>query len=139
MPLHIRTSGLWPGFPKQVQEGNADLLNTDPYLLMLHRLESHLSEDEGDLRDLMRRAFYFKSGVQLTRLIGNQRQQRRVKALEEQIKEWGWTYTYLDELDSRQSWPARKVMNERNALVTQMLNSYRALATFSQEHANPSH
>ncbi len=126
-------------FRKQVQDGGADLLNTDPYLLMLRRLESHLGEEESDLRDLMRRAFYFKSGVQLTRLVGNQRQQRRVKALEEQVKEWGWTYTYLDDLDSRQSWPARKVMNERNALVTQMLNSYRALATFSQEHAQSLH
>ncbi len=126
-------------FRKQVQQGDADLLNTDPYLLMLKRLESHLNDDEAELRELIRRAFYFKTGVCLTQLTGNQRQQRRVQALEAQINEWGWTYTHLDELDRRQSWPARKVMNERNALVTQMLNGYRALAGFSEQHAESLH
>lgn len=125
-------------FRKRVHDNEADLLNTDPYLLMLERLESHIGDDE-ELRDLMRRAFYFKTDVSLTRLTGNQRHQRRVKALEKQVNEWGWSYTYLDELDSRQSWPARRVLSERNALVTQMLNSYRALAGFSEQHAESLH
>lgn len=122
-------------FRKQVQQGDADLLNTDPYLLMLRRLESHLHDDEVELRELIRRAFYIKAGVRLTQLTNNQRKLRRVKALQTQINEWGWTHTYLNEIDQRENWSARKVMNERNALLTQMLTGYRALASFSEQYA----
>ncbi|MEK9712813.1 MAG: class I adenylate cyclase [Thalassolituus sp.] len=122
-----------------VHSDNATPANTDPYLMMLNRLESHLGKEDNEDRDLMRRSFYFKTGIALTQLSANQRNQWRTKALLEQVNSWEWDNTYLAQLDSRQQWPALKVLKERNALVTRMLGAYRTLVSFSEQHADSVH
>jgi adenylate cyclase class 1 len=124
---------------KQVHSGEATPENTDAYLLMLARIEKQLDSTDSEQLDLIRRSFYFKTGIKLTQLAGSQRDQWRTKALENQITTWGWSHTLLAELDNREQWLAIDVLKERNALVTQMLNSYRTLITFSEQHANDVH
>lgn len=121
---------------RQVHQGEATPENTDAYLLMLARIEKQIPETDIEQRDLIRRAFYFKTGIKLTQLTGSQREQWRTKALENQITQWGWSHTRLAELDDREQWSAIDVLKERNALVMQMLNSYRTLAAFSEKHAD---
>lgn len=123
----------------QVHSGEATTENTDAYLLMLARIENQLDSTDSDQRDLIRRSFYFKTGIKLTQLAGSQRNQWRTKALENQITSWNWSHTLLAELDNREQWSAAEVLKERNALVTQMLNSYRTLAAFSEQHADEIH
>ena len=106
---------------------------------MLARIEKQLDSTDSEQLDLIRRSFYFKTGIKLTQLAGSQRDQWRTKALENQITTWGWSHTLLAELDNREQWLAIDVLKERNALVTQMLNSYRTLITFSEQHANDVH
>ncbi|WP_370293731.1 class I adenylate cyclase [Thalassolituus sp.] len=124
---------------KRVHQGDATPENTDAYLLMLERIESHLGDADLQSRELARRAFYFKTGIRLTDLTPSQREQWRVKALEEQVQRWGWSQSQLITLDAREQWSPVDVMHERNALVTEMLSSYRRLAAFSESHAQELH
>jgi len=124
---------------RRVHNGDASPENTDAYLLMLERIEIHLGDDDHDLREVARRAFYFKTGIHLTSLTPSQRDQWRVKALEEQVRRWGWSQSQLLNLDGREQWTPIDVLHERNALVTEMLNSYRRIAGFSEQHARELH
>lgn len=123
----------------EVHRGEATPENTDAYLLMLARIEKQIDPKDIEQRDLIRRSFYFKTGLKLTRLASSQRNQWQTQALENQVTHWGWSHTLLAHLDNREQWTAIEVLKERNALVTQMLNSYRTLATFSEQHANEVH
>ena len=120
----------------RVHQDDVDPAHTDAYLLMLERLEAYASPEN---RDLMRRAFYIKTGIRLTQLHVSKQGQWRTLALRALVQQWEWSQATLMHLDERKHWSPADVMKERAALVTLMLQSYRTLAAFSDEHADAVH
>ncbi|WP_430460911.1 class I adenylate cyclase [Thalassolituus sp. LLYu03] len=120
----------------QVHKGLCDVESNDAYQLMLARLTRQL-QDEGNRErvELARRAFYYKAKIPLSQLNPAQRNSWRAKAMLGLCHSWGWSEDTLKELDQRQEWAPMRVQKERNALISEMLGSYRFLAAFSQKYA----
>jgi len=111
-----------------------DMNQLDPYGLVLDRVTQYLSERGEDERlDLARRSFYFKAGRYLSRLNTDGWQLQQIHAL---TKAWGWTNAHLHLLDGRTTWKLDRVIEERNALVSELSHSYRLLSEFAHEHAD---
>ncbi len=118
-----------------VHKGNIDPLHCDGYLLMLNRVSKHVAAEHDDNRlALLRRAFYFKAHLPLTKASQGQQRQWRFRELQQLVTQWGWSQADLMHLDNREEWKVHEVQSERNALVNEMLTSYRYLAAFSNKH-----
>jgi adenylate cyclase class 1 len=119
---------------KRIVYSNRDIDpdNLDPYLLILQRITRYLdSRSEADRLQLARRAFYFKTGHQLTHTtVPND---WRHKQMLDQCRKWGWNQPELRLLDTRAEWKLEKVVDERNALVSELSRSYRLLTEFARE------
>lgn len=123
-----------------VHQGITDVENCDAYLLMLERVIKQLEQEGNQQRvQLARRAFYYKAKLPLSDLSRNQRDSWRAKTLNHLCSQWGWLVADFIELDQRDQWNPVKVYKERNALISEMLSSYRFLAGFSQKHAPKLH
>jgi len=113
-------------------DDDVDTERVDPYVLILERITRYLSErNETDRLQLARRAFYFKTGQSLAHhgahLDWRHRQMLR------QCKHWGWSDAELLLLDTRPEWKLERVVEERNALVSELSRSYRLLTEFARE------
>ena len=125
---------------QRVHQGQTDVESCDAYLLMLQRVITQLEQEGNQQRiQLARRAFYYKARLPLSDLPNTQRNSWRAKALSDLCRQWQWQTGDLIELDQRNSWSPVKVYKERNALISEMLSSYRFLAGFSQKHAPKIH
>jgi adenylate cyclase class 1 len=119
-----------------VHSGNIEGLACDGYLLMLNRVSEHVAAEHDDKRlELLRRAFYFKANLPLTNASQGQQRQWRYQDLQHIVEKWHWTHTHISHLDHRDEWQVHEVQAERNALVNEMLTSYRYLAAFSDQYA----
>ena len=56
----------------------------------------------------------------------------------EMTRQWGWSQTQLQMLDTRSSWKIDRVIQERNALVSVLTRSYRLLTDFARKNAQTS-
>lgn len=111
-----------------------DMNRLDPYGLVMDRVTHYLTErGEHERLDLARRSFYFKAGQSLSRSHSNGWQQQQLFQLTE---EWGWSKANLLLLDGRLSWKLDRVIEERNALVSELSRSYRILSDFAHDQAN---
>ena len=112
-----------------------DPLSCDSYLLMLNRVSQHVAAEHDDRRlELLRRAFYFKANLPLTKASQGQQRQWRFQELQQLVTTWRWSQGMLMHLDNREEWQVHEVQAERNALVNEMLTSYRYLAAFSNKY-----
>ncbi len=102
----------------------------DPYGLMYQRLENYLTQrNEPDRLNLLRRAFYFKTELKLSRrsdYLG-----WRENMLAAQVDGWGWSSEQLRNLDMRDSWRVNRVRDEHLELVRELTGSYRFLQDFA--------
>ena len=115
----------------RVYNGECDADQLDPYILVYQRLEHYLSErGEKDRLELVRRAFYFKTGLHLSRPAASKQVERhqRMSALASQ---WHWQSETLLNLDTRHRWKLRRVRDEHRFLVAELTNSYRFLQDFA--------
>ncbi|MCB1792422.1 MAG: class I adenylate cyclase [Gammaproteobacteria bacterium] len=104
----------------------------DPYLLILDRITRYLSErNELDRLQLARRAFYFKAGQLLA--TGSLSKDWRYRLMRRQCERWGWNEHVIAHLDTRLEWKLDRVVEERNALVSELSRSYRLLTEFARE------
>ena len=104
----------------------------DPYRLILQRITHYFeSRNESDRLQLARRAFYFKSGQVLAK--GNPVHDWRHELMLRQCIDWGWSRADLTLLDTRPAWKLERVVEERNALVSELSRSYRLLTEFARE------
>ena len=118
-----------------IHTGNADPLSCDSYLLMLNRVSQHVAAEHDEKRlELLRRAFYFKAHLPLTKASQGQQRQWRFQELQQLVTQWNWSQGMLMHLDNRENWEVHEVQTERNALVNEMLTSYRYLAAFSNKY-----
>lgn len=117
-----------------VHQGKSDPDSCDPYVHLLQKVLSLLPDPEQlDRANLIRRAFYLKAGIKLS-FPRRQLDDWRRQPLENLVKQWGWSQADLIDLDNQDTWTAEHVFKERNALVAEMLGSYRALVRFNQKH-----
>lgn len=120
-----------------VWRGETNLDALDPYMQMCARVEEYLLEqNEPNRLELARRCFYFKVNERMSRpdRAGNITWRR--EAMRELINEWGWTDAHLLMLDSRPTWKIHRVLEERQALVEALTQSYRALSNFARKQAD---
>ena len=123
-----------------IHNGNASPSSCDGYLLMLNRVSQHIAAEHDEKRlDLLRRAFYFKAHLPLTKASQGQQRQWRFQELQNLVTTWRWSKGVLMHLDNREEWQVHEVQAERNALVNEMLTSYRYLAAFSNKYAKKVH
>ncbi|GGY53138.1 adenylate cyclase [Bacterioplanes sanyensis] len=121
----------------QVHAGNADANECDAYILVLRRISEQLAQEGNQQRiELARRAFYFKAHLRLTQLSRQQSNSWRAQTLNQLTQEWGWNKYQLEDLDQREQWWPTQVAQERHALISEMLSSYRLIANFSQKHSH---
>ena len=109
----------------------------DPYVLMFERASDYLREKKRfqDL-DLLRRALYLKTGVQLRPAdFFNRDLSRRKKILTGYVKNWNWDQRRLDFLNNYHSWSF-----EDAAHFSQEINRFvfRTFQRISLEVKNPS-
>lgn len=124
---------------RAVYEGDdVDADSVDPYLLILQRITHYLeARNEPERLQLARRAFYFKTGQLLARP-GAHLDWRRQQMLSE-CAQWGWSDTEIMLLDTRTAWKLERVVEERNALVSELSRSYRLLTEFAREQDAVAH
>ncbi|ASP38166.1 hypothetical protein CHH28_05465 [Bacterioplanes sanyensis] len=120
-----------------VHDGNSDAGDCDAYILMLRRISDQLAQEGNQQRiELVRRAFYFKTQLRLTQLSRQQSDSWRSHTLRQLTDAWGWNRFQLEDLDQREQWWPTRVAQERHALISEMLSSYRLIANFSQKHSH---
>ncbi len=123
-------------FKEIIFRGDAQISQLDPYVMMMHRVESYLiRRDEPRRLELARRCFYFKVDERLTKAPLKRGLEWRRDLLEELGHEWGWDRAHLLVMDSRSSWKINRVLEERATLVHELTHSYRALSDFARRQA----
>ena len=104
----------------------------DPYLLILERITQYLdARNEPERLQLARRAFYFKAGQVLA--IAPRSSDWRHRLMLRQCQRWGWSQPDIAGLDTRPFWKLDRVVEERDALVSELSRSYRLLTEFARE------
>ncbi len=120
---------------KAVYDGNEDVIDIDPYILIYRLVESYLISRGQDVRlELARRCFYFKVNLPLSRTRRASTHWKYIK-LRSLVNEWGWTDNYIARLDARDHWKIEEVLHERNILVRELTQSYRVLMNFARNNA----
>jgi len=114
------------------QGDELDVDSVDPYLLILQRITDYLgSRNETERLQLARRAFYFKAGHGLMR--SGAVSDWRHRLMLGLCNRWGWSDAEIRLLDTRPEWKLERVVDERNALVSELSRSYRLLTEFARE------
>ncbi|WP_455209758.1 class I adenylate cyclase [Kaarinaea lacus] len=123
-------------FKRMVYEGVIDLNRLDPYAILMNRLEQYLLEQSSQNRlELVRRCFYFKVNVPLSKA-DKQKDNWRRDMLWAMVVKWGWDDEQLAMLDERDQWKIRKVLHERKILVDELTHSYLFLSNFARENTS---
>ena len=120
---------------KAIFDGDDDVIDIDPYVLIYRQVESYLSmRGEHERLDLARRCFYFKVNLPLSRTSRSSEEWKRHK-LQQLVDEWQWSKQKIELLDSRNKWKLEQVLQERNILVRELTHSYRVLMSFARSNA----
>lgn len=124
-------------YKRSVWSGDVNLDALDPYVQMCARVQEYLLENGEQARlELARRCFYFKVNERMGRpdRAGNITWRR--EAMRALVTEWGWPDAHLLMLDSRPTWKIHRVLEERQALVEALTQSYRALSAFARHQSD---
>ncbi len=118
-----------------VHDREVDLDHMDPYVQMFRRVEEYLlTNGELDRLELARRCFYFKVNERLSIGQGRRTLSWRRELMRELVESWGWTPGHLRMLDERPRWKVQRVLEERQALVDALRQSYAVLSEFARLH-----
>lgn len=126
----------WPlamEFKQRVYEGELNVDDLDPYLMVYRRIESYLNAcNEPERLEFARRCFYFKIGRPLSKPARRNGVSWQRQVLQALVAEWGWSAEHIARLDRRPFWKASLVLEERNLLVRSLNASYETLLRFAQ-------
>jgi adenylate cyclase class 1 len=121
-------------FKKAVHNGDVQLDELDPYVMMCNTVEEYLfSRKELERLDLARRCFYFKVNEAMGKPDSTQERSWRRDAIRSLVETWGWSQSKLQSLDQRRQWKIMRVLEERHILVDELTRSYRALSQFARD------
>ena len=122
---------------RAIYDGQIDMTELDPYVLMYRRVEQYLQQRSEHKRlELARRCFYFKAEQPLSRSAPGRHERWQRTLLKQLTDEWDWGQRDLEVLDSRASWKIDRVVSERNTLVRELTHSYRLLTDFARAYAH---
>jgi adenylate cyclase class 1 len=122
-------------FKRAIYDGITDLDMLDPYSILLEKVEQYLGGLNAPERlDLVRRCFYFKVGLPLSRQ-AKLHQNWRLERMQELAELWNWSEGQIEMLDDRRSWNIHQVLKERRILVDEITHSYMALSKFARTNA----
>jgi len=123
-------------FKQAIYDGVTDLDELDPYTILINKLERYLmSRNEPERLELVRRCFYFKVQLPLskpTRSGHNWRWER----MQELTRQWFWNEGQIELLDQRRNWNVHRVLKERKILADEITHSYMSLSRFARTHAS---
>lgn len=120
-------------FKRAVHAGPVELTRLDPYVMLYRKIEEYLqSQGDEDRLALMRRCFYFKVGMPLSRSDVAARDDWCSEVMKQLVHAWGWNEGYLHHLDTRKRWKIHQVLEERTSLVRALTQSYHALSRFGR-------
>lgn len=120
-------------FKRLVEEGFEDAAQIDPYVLMYRGVETYLLATEDATRlELLRRAFYLKSGAMLSRPRRSVDSWRH-EIFEQLTQDWGWSQTHVKHLDEHERWPIEEVFDEMRAIVACFKKSYHVLSELAKK------
>jgi len=120
-------------FKRAVHAGPVELTRLDPYVMLYRKIEEYLrAQGDEDRVALLRRCFYFKVGMPLSRSDVIRREDWASEVMKQMIQEWGWNNDYLHLLDTRKRWKIHQVLEERTSLVRALTQSYHALSRFGR-------
>ena len=119
-------------FKQAVYDFKLNLDELDPYVMLYRRLERYLLSRKQTVRlELVRRAFYFKIGINLSKK-SRSPSWRRV-LIDRLTSEWGWSAEHIIHLDSKEQWGIDDVIREQKVLIAELTHSYRFLTQISQK------
>ena len=119
-------------FKEQVYASKSEIIELDPYLLILKFAEEALVDNPQRL-EFLRRAFYLKANIRVS-LTRNKKNNWQYQTLKEIVESWNWSQARLDYLNSRHKWSIKTVKEERKNLVRELTHSYHFLSNFSRVH-----
>lgn len=120
-------------FKQEVYQMHLSLDDLDPYVMLYRAIEQYLTErNEPQRLELIRRCFYFKVGLSLSKPV-RQKHWRR-EYMEYLVSDWGWSAYTLHHLDHFRTWSVDDVLNERRLIINELTHSYRFLTEFAQQH-----
>jgi adenylate cyclase class 1 len=123
-------------YKRAIYNGVTDLDMLDPYTILFEKLEQFLNKrNESERLDLIRRCFYFKVDIALTRH-KNPQHSWRWERMHELASLWGWNTGKIELLDERRNWNVHRVLKERRILVDEINHSYMALSKFARTHTS---
>jgi adenylate cyclase class 1 len=123
-------------YKRAIYDGVTDLDLLDPYSILQDKLESYLKHrSEPERLDLIRRCFYFKMDLPLSRA-SKTVQNWRVSRIRELVALWEWDDAKIETLDNHADWNVHKVLKERRILVDEITHSYMALSKFARTTAS---
>ncbi len=122
-------------YKRAVYEGESDLTELDPYVMLYRKLDEHLHTFGDESRiDLLRRCFYFKVNLKVSEYARLRNRNWRWEYMLGAVKAWGWDDDYLKILDSRAQWKIHRVMDERKILVDELTHCYHFLSDFVRDN-----
>ncbi len=118
---------------RRLHSGEIDADKLDSYLLVYRYIEEYLqTRQQTERLSLLRRALYFKSGLQLSE--GSDTEHWRQRVMSSLLHEWSWKDEQLRNLDTRRSWKLRRVREEHRFIVAELTRSYRLLQKFAEQY-----
>ncbi len=130
---HPRVRCLALDYKQAVYDGRLELDELDPYIAAYRAIEGYLAghADRGRL-ELARRALYLKINRALSRPPRNRSKSWQRLLAERLTRDWGWDERQFALLDRRSQWKVRQVLQERSALVNELIYGYRFLSDLSR-------
>jgi adenylate cyclase class 1 len=108
--------------------------SNDSYYILYQRIEAYLlSRGEVERLEIIRRCFYLKCGLKLTKDTSSL--DWRHELIQAQVKDWQWSTALLTHLDNCQHWDAGQLLAFNLSLNELLLTSYRNLLAFAAKQA----
>ena len=122
-------------YKRAIYEGETNLNNLDPYIMLYQKVEQYLlGVGESDRTEMLRRCFYFKVNEKLSVPDNPKYRSWQRELVMELTQSWDWSQDHLALLDSRNKWKIDRVARERQVLVEQLTTSYQFLSAFAREN-----
>ena len=118
-------------------QGQLNLDELDPYLLIYRKVEQYLQHAQDPQRlDLARQSFYLKIMGDTRSPLNEQRQQLRTEFLHEVAISSRWPAETLSQLSKRTTWNIIKAIQEHNTIIRQLTQCYRMTIGFAGKYVH---
>ena len=123
---------------EKVFEGCKSLKEVDPYLLMLESVMAFYRQQErSEHIELLRKAFYIKSGLKLTRTRFKRRGgDYKVEVFKALMKEWAWSLDLFEDLNQIEQWSYARHLKLAEEINKFFFSTYRRLSEILRVEGN---